>query len=214
MDQLLDQAFILRLISDYGYFALFAVIALECAGLPLPGETMLIGAAIYAGETGGLGIGKIIFASGAGAVVGDNIGYWIGRRFGSAFLERYAAKFGISAQRLLLSRYLFARYGGSIVFFGRFVTVLRLFAALIAGANLMAPARFFVFNAAGGVVWASVFGFGGFYFTAAFRRLEGPIASFALFILIVALAFLWRFVKGQERRLLAEASAWARITQN
>jgi membrane protein DedA with SNARE-associated domain len=207
MDHFLDQTQIADILGTWGYFAIFLALALECAGLPLPGETILIGAAIYAGQTGELSISYVILAAAAGAILGDNIGYWVGRRFGAKFLDRYARRLGFAPERLLLLRYLFARFGGWIVLLGRFVTLLRILAALLAGASRMPPTRFFFFNALGGVAWAAAIGLGGYYFTYAFKEAEGPFARVAFVALVVALLYLRRYLKAHERRLLAEAQA-------
>lgn len=145
---------ITHVIAMYGYFAVFALIALESIGIPLPGETALIAAAIYAGSTHHLGIYAIAGVASAAAVIGDNAGYWLGRRGGGALLARYGHIVRLDGRKLKVGRYLFARHGGTVVFFGRFVSVLRTYAAFLAGLNRMPPARFAVANAVGGVVWA------------------------------------------------------------
>ncbi len=135
MEQLLNQDRIVHILSAYGYWTLFLVVALECAGLPLPGETLLIGGAIYAGETGGLRIELLILAAAAGAVIGGSAGYGIGRAYGVRFLERSGRWVGLTARRLTLARYLFMRWGAGIVLLGRFVTFLRMWVGVLAGAN-------------------------------------------------------------------------------
>lgn len=204
---LLDQDQIVQLLNVYGYWALFLVIALECCGLPLPGETLLIGAAIYAGQTGALSIVAIVLVAAAGAIVGDNMGYWIGRTYGTAYLARRGRWFGLTQDRLKLGEYLFMRWGGWVVFFGRFVTLLRIFSAVLAGANRLEPKQFFLFNAAGGLLWAAVFGFSAFALTSNFHRIEGPYAALAFFALTGGLISLWVHFKRNEARLLQEALA-------
>src|SRR6267378_7868515 len=95
------------LLSHYGYLAVIVLIALESMGIPLPGETMLITAAIYAGSTHRLNIGLVILAAVAGAILGDNLGYLIGREGGFRLLRRYGHRMGISDARLRLGEYLF-----------------------------------------------------------------------------------------------------------
>jgi membrane protein DedA with SNARE-associated domain len=145
-----------HLIGHYGYGAIFLIVMLESAGIPMPGETILVTAAVYAGTKHALDIRGVIAAAAGGAILGDNIGFWVGREFGESLLEKWGHLVGLDARKRMLGRYLFARYGGLIVFFGRFVALLRAFAALLAGANGLAPWRFFAFNAAGGIVWATV----------------------------------------------------------
>src|SRR5437868_3688184 len=126
-------------------------------GIPAPGETALVSAAIFAATTHRLDIGMVVAAAATGAILGDNIGYRLGRRFGYALLTRYGRFARIDAGRIRLGRFLFDRHGGKVVFFGRFVAVLRALAALLAGINRMDWRRFLFFNATGGLVWAAVF---------------------------------------------------------
>src|SRR5882757_7272286 len=111
-------------------------VALESAGVPLPGETVLIGAALLA-ATGQIKIVIVVLAAAAGAIVGDGMGYMVGRRLGLPFLRRCGRYIRLDEDRLLIGRYLFLQYGNAVVFFGRFIALLRLFAALLAGANSM-----------------------------------------------------------------------------
>lgn len=207
MAQILDQTQIAALLAVYGYGAIGFVIALESAGLPMPGETLLIGAAIYARLTGAMAIGGIVAAAAIGAIVGDNLGYWLGRRYGVDFLERHGARIGLGPEKFRLSQYFFYKWGGAMVFFGRFITLLRMFAALLAGANRLPLKQFMIFNAAGGVVWASAFGFGAYFLTAGFEQVEGSVARFALGALLASLFLLWGYYRRHEMRLMREADA-------
>ncbi|HWG26600.1 DedA family protein [Actinospica sp.] len=146
---------ITHLIATYGYFAVFALIALESLGIPLPGETALIAASVYAGSTRHLDIVAIAAVASAAAIIGDNGGYWLGRRGGGALVARYGHIVRLDRRKLKVGRYLFARHGGSVVFFGRFISVLRTYSAFLAGLNRMPLVRFAAANAAGGVVWAA-----------------------------------------------------------
>lgn len=137
------------LFRHYGYGAIFAGVLLESSGLPLPGESLLIAASLYAATTHHLAILLLVPAAAMGAILGDQIGYAIGRHVGVRVLERWGRRVGLSAERLELGRYLFRRYGGRVVFLGRFVAVLRTFAALLAGANRMPWPRFLLWNALG-----------------------------------------------------------------
>ena len=119
----------------------------------------------------------MIGAAAAGAIIGDNCGYWIGREFGFPLLYRYGHYIRLDERRLKLGQYLFLKHGGKIVFFGRFVAVLRAFAAFLAGVNRYNWEEFFLFNAAGGIVWATIFGLGGFWLGRAFEHYARPVAS-------------------------------------
>lgn len=144
--------------GDYSYWAIGGIVALESMGVPLPGEATLIAAAAYAGKTGELNIGLVIAAAALGAMLGDNIGFWIGREAGYRLLLRYGGLLGLTEARLKVGQYLFLKHGGKIVFIGRFVTLLRAVAALLAGVNRMNWPRFLLFNAAGAIAWACVYG--------------------------------------------------------
>ncbi|HLN24621.1 MAG TPA: DedA family protein, partial [Patescibacteria group bacterium] len=126
-----------QFVTQYGYWAVFLIIGLESAGLPLPGEITLVTAAVIAGTSDSLNISLVLAAAVAGAVLGDNAGYWIGREFGFHLLMRHGAKVGIRERQLKLGQFLFLRHGGKVVFFGRMVAVLRVLAALLAGINRM-----------------------------------------------------------------------------
>ncbi len=202
---LFDPAQISALLQTYGYGLILLVVALESAGVPLPGETVLVSAAVYAGTTHNLEIAGVIAAAATGAIIGDNIGFWIGREAGPPILQRFGHLVGLDARRQKLGQYLFQRYGGAIVFFGRFVAFLRAFAALLAGVNKLEPLRFFAFNAAGGIAWATVFGLGGYALGSSFHRIAGPFGVAMLAIALVALVLGWRFYRHHEERLLDEA---------
>src|SRR5215471_3626235 len=139
-----------HLIAAHGYLIVASIVGIESMGLPAPGETVLVTAAIYAGTTHRLSILMLIAAAALGAIVGDNLGYLIGRRFGYELLLRHGRRIGVDERRLKLGRFLFDRHGGKVVFFGRFMAVLRALAGVLAGAACMEWRRFLAFNAAGG----------------------------------------------------------------
>lgn len=210
MPHLFDQAQLADVLATHGYWAIFLVVALESAGVPLPGETMLVAAAIYARLTGALVIEYVVPTAAAGAIIGDNIGYWIGRTFGVRLMRKYGRHVGLTEDKLHLGQYLFHRWGGAIVFFGRFVALLRILAAMLAGANHLPAPRFLFYNAAGGIVWACVFGFGAYFLTAAFQKLERPIAILAIGAALAGGVAMWRYYKLNEDRLMEEAKAHAK----
>ena len=139
-----------HLLGEYGYGLVFVVIMLEAMGLPFPGESLIIGASIYAATTGRLHIGFVVVAAIGGAIMGDNFGYLIGRWAGVPLLRRFGKYVGLTDKRLDLSRYLFKTQGGKVVFVGRFIAILRTFVALFAGANHMEWRTFLLWNAVGG----------------------------------------------------------------
>ena len=193
------------LVAQYGYYAIFLVILLESAGVPLPGETILIAGAVLAGTGKGLEIYAVIGTAAAAAILGDNIGYWIGRRWGLTLLLRYGPYVHLDEPKLKLGQYLFMRHGGKIVFIGRFVALLRVFAALLAGANYYDARKFLLWNALGGVVWAGVIGAAGYMFGRQVENILGPIGLSALAIVVIVGFATWRFFKAHEARLTLEA---------
>ena len=193
------------LLATYGYLAVFVFVGVESIGIPVPGETMLVTAAIYAGTTGRLSIVWVIVASSAGAIIGDNIGYLIGRTGGYRVLKRYGRYIRLEENRLRLGQYLFRKHGGKVVFFGRFISVLRIFAAFLAGVNHMHWRRFLIFNAAGGIIWSTIYGVAAYLFGQQLVRLSGEVdlalAVIGIVIIIGAIVFLRR----NEARLQREA---------
>lgn len=195
----------LHLVERYGPSLVGVLTALEAAGLPLPAESMLIAASVYAGTTGKLSIAAVVGAAAIGAIVGDNVGYVIGRTLGYAALHRWGKRVGLSEERLTLGRYLFKRYGGRVVFAGRFVALLRTFVALLAGANRMPWRRFLVSNAAGGIVWACLYGFGAYALGNAVKRISGPAAMALAVAAAVAVAIGLVYLRRHEAELIARA---------
>jgi membrane protein DedA with SNARE-associated domain len=193
-------------LESYGYLVVFLLVMLESIGLPVPGETALIGAALYSGSTGKLEIWGVIAVAIAGAVIGDNIGFSIGRYGGAKLLLRHGYKIRLDEGRLKIGIWLFRRHGGKVVFWGRFVSVLRTWAAFLAGANHMAWPRFLFFNAAGAVVWAALFGVVYYVFGDAIRRLSTAIdVTFGVVGLALVVAFVvWTRRKEAELRVRAE----------
>ena len=193
------------LIATHGYWLVAGIVALESMGLPLPGETTLVTAAIYAGTTHELDIAALVAAAALGAILGDNVGFWVGRRFGYGLIVRHGARVGLTSRRIRLGQYVFDRHGGKVVFFGRFIALLRVLAALLAGVNCMPWWRFLFFNAVGGATWAAAFGLGAYTFGEQVHRLSRPlaIASFGAAIVGV-LAGMW-FVRRHEAALEDEA---------
>ena len=191
-------------LATYGYLAIFIIVGLESTGIPMPGETVLVTAAILAGE-GKLHLWEVIPAAAAGAIVGDNCGYWVGREFGFRLVYRYGRYVRLDERRLKLGQYLFLRHGGKIVFFGRFVAVLRAFAAFLAGVNHFNWERFLFFNAAGGIVWATIFGVGGYWLGRAIEVYARPVGIAILIGAVIAALVGARFVRSHEQALEEEA---------
>ncbi len=165
-----------QLVSLHGYWVIGLIVGLESLGLPLPGETILVLAAIYAATEPSFNIWLVIAVAVFGAIMGDNIGYWLGSRYGYALLLRYGERIGMLEPRIKLGQYLFLRHGAKVVFLGRFVALLRILAAFLAGLNWMPWRAFLTANAIGGAIWAAVFGLGGFMFGKALLQLHHALA--------------------------------------
>ena len=188
-------------VGRYGYWAVFLIVGLESAGVPLPGEITLVTAAILAATTASLEIGLVIAVAAAGAIVGDNIGYWVGREFGFRLLLRHGWRVGLRERQIKLGQFLFLRHGGKVVFFGRMIAVLRVLAALLAGVNRM-PWRHFLFcNIGGGILWAALYGGGGYLFGRSVQRIAGPASLLALFAGIVVMVASARFFRRHQHAL-------------
>ena len=193
------------LLSTYGYWAVLLFVAIESTGIPFPGETMLLLAAIYAGTTHHLAIPFVIAAAAAGAILGDNAGFGGGREGGYRLLRRYGHIIRLDERKLKLGQYLFIKHGGKVVFFGRFVAVLRAWAAFLAGTNRMTWPRFLVFNAAGGIIWAFIYGIAGYALGNNVNKLQGPVGYVTIALAAIILLGFAIFLKRNEKRLEEEA---------
>ena len=200
--QLLDSLF-----QEYGYLVIFLGVLLESIGLPLPGESLMIAAAIYTATSHHLNIFILVPLAALGAICGDQIGYFIGRWIGFRVLSQWGRKVGLTDERLELGRFLFRKYGGMVVFLGRFVAILRTFAAVLAGANRMPWHTFLLWNSLGGIFWTTLYGFGAYVLGDAAKRITGPLgiglAVVGAAILLAALIF----IKRNEARLIKQAQA-------
>lgn len=182
-------------LSTYGYWAVLLFVSIESTGIPFPGETMLLVAAIAAGTTHQLSIPLVIGAAVCGAILGDQLGYWIGATGGARLLLRNTRFVRRMERKLKLGLALFQQHGGKVVFFGRFVTVLRVWAALLAGVFRLRWHRFFLFNACGAVIWATIYGLGGYVLGDNIHRLTGPLGWGLLSLtgcLMLVLVLFWR----------------------
>jgi membrane protein DedA with SNARE-associated domain len=189
-----------NLLISYGLVLLFALIAAESAGVPLPGETALIAAAILA-ERGHYSIVAVIVVAAAAAIIGDNIGYWIGRTGGRALLERWGPVRRYAERALPPGERFFAKHGGKTVFIGRFVAVLRVTAAWLAGITHMSWWRFFLWNAAGGIIWAVAVSLLAYYFGKAAADAVARYGIYALVAIVVVAAIGFIVIHIAKKRL-------------
>jgi membrane protein DedA with SNARE-associated domain len=195
------------LVADYGLFLLFVLIAMESAGVPLPGETALVTAGVLASR-GDMDIVAVIVVAATAAIVGDNIGYWAGRLGGRRLLQRWSLLERHASRVLPWSERFFQRHGPKTIFLGRFIAVLRVTAAWLAGISKMHWWLFFAWNAAGGICWAVAVAlvayFAGEAAAEAIGR-YGLIGGGAIVVLLVVGALVFRFIR--RRMLGAESEA-------
>jgi membrane protein DedA with SNARE-associated domain len=194
-------------ILHYGLLAVFIIITLESAGLPLPGDTVIILGAICASTTGDLKIVELILVAATAAILGDNIGFIVGRRFGLPLVLRFGPKIGLNERRIRIGQALFDRHGAKLIFIARFVAILRLFTPVLAGVNRYSWRSFMIYNAVGGIVWATLYGMGAYLFGDAVQRIAGPLAMAGLGVVFVGLFLSWRVVRNYERRFEENALA-------
>lgn len=190
------------LVAHYGYVFVFVIVGLESLGIPLPGETALVSAAAVA-ALGHLDIFLVIGSAAAGAIAGDNGGYWIGRKGGIALVRRYGRYVRLDERKLEKVRAFFDRHGARTVFIGRFIALLRSWAAVLAGVACMPYGVFSMYNAAGGIAWSIIFGTLGYVFGRNLPRLERYVgqASLALVLLaalVAAFVLLVKWFRGHR----------------
>lgn len=204
----LDQ--ILSLIGQYGYLIVFLGVLLESAGVPLPGETILIAAGAMV-QRGHLDLGDAIVFGIIGAALGDQIGYWVGREGGRPFVLRWGRYVKITPNRLGRAEGFFARQGGKAVFLARFVAGLRVFGALVAGMSRMRWRTFLFYNVVGGASWATAAVLVGYFLGGSLDLVErwagrASALLFALIALTLALYLAYRWVSNHPERIRRAAN--------
>ncbi len=190
-------------LGQWAYALVFASTGLQAAGVPLPGTTALIAAAVYAGATHHLEIVALIAAASLGAAIGSVAGFAVGWWGGSELIRRYGNHLRLTPARIKVGRYVFDRHGAKVVFFGRFVTGLRTWSAFLAGTNRMRPQRFLIFSSLSAVLWATVNGLQYYYF-GHLLDLVGTALGIVLIVVAVGLtigagAYLRRRGHGIQR---------------
>jgi len=185
------------LLREYGAPVVGFVLLLESFGFPLPGESLLVTASVLAGR-GDVSLPALVLFAWAGAVVGDNIGYLIGRKFGHRILIRLGGKIGLTEPRMAKVEAAFAKYGGATVIFARFFNVLRQLNGIVAGSLEMGWWRFLFFNALGAALWTGLWTSAGYYFgahgrdvAALAKQLGFAGAAIAAVAVIAVAIYLW-----------------------
>jgi len=177
------------LFARYGYAAVFFGVFLENTGVPIPGETMVLAGGALA-HYGHLSLGVVIVITTVAAILGDNLGFYIGRHGGRRLVERYGGRVGVTRGRIAEFDRFFERHGAKTVFVARFITGLRVFCAVLAGGSGMAWPTFLMFNATGAAVWATTISLAGYVLGRSWDTLEHVIgvaglAGLAIVILLV-----------------------------
>jgi membrane protein DedA with SNARE-associated domain len=180
---------IVDLFARYGYAVVFVGVFLENSGLPVPGETALLAGAALA-HYGRLSLPRVIATAIVAAILGDNLGFFVGRRLGRGLIERHGRRIGLTQSRLAQFNGFFARHGAKTVFIARFITGLRVFCAVLAGASELRWPTFLFYNATGAIVWSTTIGLVGYALGESWDRLEHLVGRSGLiaFVIVVALA--------------------------
>ena len=179
-------AWLLDLFARYGYFVVFGGVFLENTGLPIPGETMLLAGAALA-HNGQLSLVWVIVTAIAGAILGDNLGFFIGRHGGRRVAERHGWRIGMTRERLIQFDRFFELHGPKTVFAARFITGLRVVGAVLAGGSGMRWPTFLFYNATGAVVWCTAVAFAGYSLAYSWDTLERWIGRTGLIALALAI---------------------------
>src|ERR687891_586558 len=196
---------ILSLIEHYGYLVVLFGVMLESIGVPLPGETILLAAGVLV-QRGHLDLWDAIVFGILGAVIGDQIGYWVGREGGRRFVLRWGRYLFISPERLVRAEAFFERHGGKAVFLARFFSGLRVFGALVAGISRMRWGTFILYNALGGAVWATAAVLFGYFLGGSLGVVggwlgRGPIVLLAVLAVVLAFYLAYRWAARNRARL-------------
>jgi membrane protein DedA with SNARE-associated domain len=184
--------------SNLGYL-LPAIIGLESMGIPSPGETALVLAAVLASQ-GKLNIGLVIVIGVTSAIIGDNIGYLLGRKVGREVLEAAGPFQKRRKTAIAAGDRFFERHGPKAVFIGRWIALIRVATAWLAGINHMPFGQFFLWNALGGITWGVTFGLVGYYGGDAAAKLLTRFGVYGAIVLAVVFVAAWGVIKLRERR--------------
>jgi membrane protein DedA with SNARE-associated domain len=195
-----------RLLQSYTYPVLLLLVLLESLGVPLPGEIALVTAAAYA-SSGHISITIVIALAALGASVGGVLGYWIGIKGGLPLVTRYGGYVGVKKSHVDRAHAFFERNGSKTILFGRFVAILRTWAAIVAGAAAMSFTKFVTYNTIGSIVWAIVFGLLGFYFGRDLPLLEKYISRVSFGVLVVAVVGIALFFLLKRSKAGAQSTA-------
>src|ERR1044071_2924740 len=198
-------------LESYGYIIVFLAIMIESMGVPFPGETMLLIAAAVCGTAGSsLSIVGVISSAAGGAIVGDSLGYWIGREGGRKVIKKYGKFVGLTDDRYAKAQEYLKKHGGKAVFFGRFVSIARTWIAVLVGAHHFNYPQFLIYNVLGGIVWATIYGTIGYVAGTNLPLVEKWVSRAGITLSIIAaaiLVYLWYLRKKRKAAKAAEVQA-------
>jgi membrane protein DedA with SNARE-associated domain len=190
-------------LNQYGLIVVFVVVFLETMGIPLPGETALIAAAILAAQ-GHFSITSVIVVGATAAILGDNTGYWLGRELGRGFLQRYGVVRRFSDRVIPPAERFFEKHGGKAIFLARWFSGFRVAGAWIAGFSRMPWWRFFIWNASGGIVWAVTVSLVAYYAGEAAANAIGHYGLIGAGVVVVLVALILASMYVWRRRMMDE----------
>jgi membrane protein DedA with SNARE-associated domain len=196
-----------QLLTSYGYLAVLVLVAVESLGIPLPGETVVIAAGVYAGSTHRLSVWVVFLVAAGAAIVGNSMGFWIGNKGGYRLLRRYGHHVRLDETRIKVGRYVFDRHGGKVVFFGRFVSVLRTYVAILAGTSQMKWRRFLLHSTTAAIAWAGLYSFGSYFVGKAISRASMPVGIALATAAVIAVGAALFVTRHETGKLGAKAEA-------
>ncbi len=196
-----------HIVTSDGYWALALLIGLEAFGIPFPGETVLVTAGAYAGQTHKLSVWLIWICALAAILVGSTASFWLGRKGGYRLLRNYGRYIGMREPEIKVGIYVFDHYGVGVVSAGRFVAVLRTYAPFLAGTNRMSWSKFSIFNAIGAVAWSALWSFASYQLGNSLKHASSQVDLYVgIFAVVVVVLAIWT-VRKQSKRLEAKAEA-------
>jgi membrane protein DedA with SNARE-associated domain len=199
--------FFSHLFSVYGYWFVAAAVGIERVGIPLPGETALIAAGVFAGTAKLLNVHLIVLVASVSVFLGNILSYWLGREFGYRLLRKYGGHIGITEARMKLGQFLFLQHGTKLVIAGQFLPLLREVAGFLAGANQVPWRPFLAANAVGALFWSVVFGYGAYGIGRGAENMGRSVGvGLGLFAVIVFVAGAM-YLRQNEHRLQEAAEA-------
>ena len=193
----------MNLLNTYGYLIITLFVMIEPLGIPIPGETTLVAGAVYAAiNPTKFSIYLVILFAIIGAVIGDNTGYFIGKKYGKKIINRIENILKTNKDYVQSTEGFFKKYGFKAVFLGRFVSILRMFIPITAGIHKLKYSKFFLYNIAGGISWAILYGVIGFIFGSNIPFLMKLLHNITITIIILLVIVMIIFILKKRWKIL------------